>query len=232
MHNIDKYKKQLAIVLEYISNNYSVLRPSLTGNSHSMLNLNIFFDNIFKDYEDELGLREQLLKLEGDFQVQDFETNFELNEWLIANIEYQEKAFDINSYLEKLNTHAQERIIKEGKIDIAVRNLIEAKIISSERKKNNNANEKNDQNGYIYVIKSDYGYKIGKTKNIKQRNKLFSVKLPFNFEYVLIKECKNYHNVEMILHNTFFEKHLNGEWFDLLNSDLIKIESIIEENGI
>ncbi|MCP5225934.1 MAG: hypothetical protein H6946_12605 [Thauera sp.] len=34
-----------------------------------------------------------------------------------------------------------------------------------------------DSGGYVYLIKSEYGYKIGKTKNMKQRTQLFGVKL-------------------------------------------------------
>jgi hypothetical protein len=33
--------------------------------------------------------------------------------------------------------------------------------------------------GFVYVIRSDYGFKIGKTVNMKDRTRLFGVKLPF-----------------------------------------------------
>ena len=33
--------------------------------------------------------------------------------------------------------------------------------------------------GFIYLIKSKYGYKIGKSKKIQDRLSLFNVKLPF-----------------------------------------------------
>lgn len=37
--------------------------------------------------------------------------------------------------------------------------------------------------GYVNVIRSPHGFKIGKTVNLKQRTKLFEVKLPFSDVY-------------------------------------------------
>lgn len=35
-----------------------------------------------------------------------------------------------------------------------------------------------DDPGYVYVIRSKYGFKIGKSKRLKGRTRLFEVKLP------------------------------------------------------
>jgi len=82
--------------------------------------------------------------------------------------------------------------------------------------------------GYIYLLKSDYGYKIGKSKNPKNRNNIFSVKLPFEVEMIKTIKVENYHQVEKDLHKHFEDKHLNGEWFDLTKEEIDEFERIVE----
>jgi len=79
---------------------------------------------------------------------------------------------------------------------------------------------KNNDIGYIYVIYSKHGWKIGKSKNPKERYSLFSVKLPFEIKLKLVLMCLDYHNLERILHLKFKEQRLNGEWFSLKKSDI------------
>lgn len=78
--------------------------------------------------------------------------------------------------------------------------------------------------GYIYVIKSEHGYKIGKTKQMKSRAQLFSVKLPFPIEVVHYAWFDNYSSAEAELHCMFKSKRLEGEWFDLSHHDLARIK--------
>ena len=40
-----------------------------------------------------------------------------------------------------------------------------------------------DTLGFVYIIKSKLGYKIGHSKEIHHRNKIFNVKLPFQWEF-------------------------------------------------
>ncbi len=82
----------------------------------------------------------------------------------------------------------------------------------------------NSREGYIYVIKSDYGYKIGKTKSLKNRSQLFSVKLPFEFEIAFTFFTQDYSFLENFLHQMFKHKRINGEWFDLDAGDLSYIK--------
>lgn len=83
--------------------------------------------------------------------------------------------------------------------------------------------------GFIYLIKSSYGYKIGKSKNMEQRNKLFSVKMSFHFDYVFRERITSYHNLEIKLHELFSDKHINGEWFELSEDDITQILEILKE---
>lgn len=81
--------------------------------------------------------------------------------------------------------------------------------------------------GYVYVIKSEYGYKIGKTVNVKSRSQLFSVKLPFPIELVHYAWFDNYSEAERGFHDQFSHKRLEGEWFDLDHEDV----AIISRQG-
>ncbi len=78
--------------------------------------------------------------------------------------------------------------------------------------------------GYIYLIKSPLGYKIGKTKDINDRAAIFNVKLPFEWSFEKIFLVPHYHFLEKYLHNLFDNKKINGEWFNLEEKE---IESLI-----
>lgn len=74
--------------------------------------------------------------------------------------------------------------------------------------------------GYVYVIRSDYGFKIGKTVNIKNRVRLFEVKLPFPIKLESYAWFDNYSEAEADFHRKFADKRTEGEWFDLSPRDL------------
>jgi hypothetical protein len=86
--------------------------------------------------------------------------------------------------------------------------------------------------GFIYIIKSEYGYKIGLSKNIKDRLKLFGVKLPFPIEVVGYHKVGNMHKMELHIHKLYKSKRLNGEWFTLDEKDLVDISTILVKNEI
>lgn len=82
-----------------------------------------------------------------------------------------------------------------------------------------------DRCGYVYVIKSPYGYKIGKTKHMKQRSQLFSVKLPFAIEIVSFGWFDDYSAAESSYHRTYAQQRMEGEWSDLDAHDLLNISA-------
>jgi hypothetical protein len=86
--------------------------------------------------------------------------------------------------------------------------------------------------GFVYVIKSDYGYKIGKTVNLKDRTRLFSVKLPFPISIEHYAWFEDYSAAERDFHRRFHDKRLEGEWFDLSSQDLSTIKSIGEHVAV
>lgn len=81
--------------------------------------------------------------------------------------------------------------------------------------------------GYIYVIKSEYGYKIGKSKNLQDRTRLFSVKLPFPISVEISAWSPTYSIKERDLHRRFAHKRLEGEWFALNGADLNQIRATL-----
>jgi len=82
-----------------------------------------------------------------------------------------------------------------------------------------------DDPGYIYVIRSQYGFKIGKTRHVHGRTKLFGVKLPFPISVELSGWCRQYSATEQALHREFAGKRLDGEWFALTDTDLAMLRA-------
>lgn len=85
--------------------------------------------------------------------------------------------------------------------------------------------------GHIYVIKSPYGFKIGKTRTLRDRTRLFAVKLPFPIEVVMTGWFSDYSAAERKLHRQFASKRLEGEWFDLNVADLKVLRSELPMAG-
>lgn len=84
--------------------------------------------------------------------------------------------------------------------------------------------------GFVYLIKSPYGYKIGKTIQIHDRLKLFNVKLPFKWELVSYIICESHGEMESQFHLNWKDKNLNGEWFILTNEDINVFNNLREHH--
>jgi hypothetical protein len=81
--------------------------------------------------------------------------------------------------------------------------------------------------GYVYILKSDYGYKIGCTSNFEKRLNTFSVKLPFDVTPHSFIKCKDWEKLESFLHEKLTHKKINGEWYNLTENDFIDIDVIL-----
>jgi hypothetical protein len=79
--------------------------------------------------------------------------------------------------------------------------------------------------GYVYLIESEHGYKIGKTVNIKSRTRLFEVKLPFPIKLINYSWFENYSKAESNQHKKFAHKRREGEWFELNSEDIDYIKN-------
>jgi hypothetical protein len=80
--------------------------------------------------------------------------------------------------------------------------------------------------GYVYLVRSPYGVKIGKSVNVKSRLRLFEVKLPFPITVEHYAWFDDYSFAERDLHRQYHAKRLEGEWFDLSDADIAKIKTL------
>lgn len=81
--------------------------------------------------------------------------------------------------------------------------------------------------GWVYLLRSsDDVYKIGRTRDPKNRIRTFSVKLPFDVEYEHLVRCDDMYAMETELHQRFADKRLDGEWFILTDNDVEYIKSL------
>lgn len=74
--------------------------------------------------------------------------------------------------------------------------------------------------GYVYVLESAYGCKVGRTRNLPQRLHAFGVKLPIAYTVRLCAWFDDHYEAETRYHQLFRDKHVNGEWFALDAADI------------
>jgi hypothetical protein len=74
--------------------------------------------------------------------------------------------------------------------------------------------------GYVYFVKSEFGYKIGKSKELNKRIRAFAVELPFKTECKYYFRTHNMRTDENMTHDYFAEHRLNGEWFNITDSQI------------
>ncbi|VVP17377.1 hypothetical protein PS900_03669 [Pseudomonas fluorescens] len=74
--------------------------------------------------------------------------------------------------------------------------------------------------GVVYLLKSAYGYKVGRTRNVPARMRAFGVHLPFIYTIPLCSWFVDCHTAERRYHEMFAGKRINGEWFDLDEHDV------------
>ncbi len=77
--------------------------------------------------------------------------------------------------------------------------------------------------GFVYVIKGDQRYKIGRTKNPKQRLKPMGAHAPFPLHVLMVIPSDDMEATEDALHERFAAQRIRGEWFDLSDHDLAAI---------
>lgn len=85
--------------------------------------------------------------------------------------------------------------------------------------------------GYVYAVRCQKLYKIGRTKFPKQRLKKYRTENPYPVELVLVAWAPGYKQLEEYLLEHFKAKRNHGEWFDLDSDDLDSISQIIVQNG-
>jgi len=86
--------------------------------------------------------------------------------------------------------------------------------------------KKQSTNGWIYILKGDRYYKIGRSVNPYTRVEQFAPLLPFPVEIVHTFVVEDMHTAEKDLHERFADKRTNGEWFALDEADLEWVKSL------
>lgn len=96
-------------------------------------------------------------------------------------------------------------------------------------KKQKQNKEVDGRAGYVYLVQSPTGtYKIGRTKDPADRMKTFSIKLPFEVEYVCVIPTDDRYRLESELHKRFKSQRVNGEFFRLSASDIEYIKGLVK----
>lgn len=87
--------------------------------------------------------------------------------------------------------------------------------------------------GYIYLIgnSSKKIYKIGKSRQPKERYKAIATKLPFSVEIIHVIGGDDIEKAEKLLHNIFAQKRTHGEWFELSDDDVNQIINLVSFDG-
>jgi len=93
----------------------------------------------------------------------------------------------------------------------------------------------NNEGGGVYLIRANlwfiqkqkiFIYKIGMSTNVTERIKTLQSILPFSkITLIWHKKFNNYCKVENYLHKKFNDKKIAGEWFNLLEEDIIFIKN-------
>jgi hypothetical protein len=80
--------------------------------------------------------------------------------------------------------------------------------------------------GYVYLLKSEHGYKIGYSKSPTSRHEQIDLILPFETELICTHKTDDMIGLERRLHERFADKRINGEWFDLSEDDVTFIREM------
>lgn len=82
------------------------------------------------------------------------------------------------------------------------------------------------RHGYVYILRSAHGCKIGKAKVLAERISALTIQLPFPVELIHSIESDDASAAEARLHSSFAEQRINGEWFDLSEEQIAWLRTI------
>jgi hypothetical protein len=85
--------------------------------------------------------------------------------------------------------------------------------------------------GYIYVIRSEELYKIGKTKSPTNRIDNYRTENPYPIELLILAKIVDYNRIEEQMLELVYSKQHHGEWFTLSPRDISLFEELILQNG-
>ncbi len=74
--------------------------------------------------------------------------------------------------------------------------------------------------GYVYVLRSQHGCKIGSTMRLEERLSSLKTHYPFPLNLCCLIKVKDWRALEQSLHMQYSHKRITSEWFDLSTDDL------------
>lgn len=74
--------------------------------------------------------------------------------------------------------------------------------------------------GEVYILQGDKYFKIGKSRDLEKRLRLFNLTLPFKVELIHRIYTNDCSYLESYFHKLFASKRVNGEWFLLEPEDI------------
>lgn len=80
--------------------------------------------------------------------------------------------------------------------------------------------------GYVYLVKAGQYFKIGRSKQPNVRFEQIGLQLPFPFEVLHVIPVTDMYEAEKQLHSKYAHRHLNGEWFELSENEVVEITSL------
>jgi len=86
--------------------------------------------------------------------------------------------------------------------------------------------------GYVYILGTrGIYYKIGRSSKLDRRIKQLKIQLPFPVKVLYAVKVRDCAYTEAKLHDLYFERRLNGEWFELDAESVEWVKYLSEYRG-
>ena len=86
--------------------------------------------------------------------------------------------------------------------------------------------------GFVYLLRSPHGFKIGCARNPSRRIAQFVTMLPFEITIDHTIPAPDMYAAEWALHGQFQSKRIRGEWFSLDETDVAEIKRMVTHADI
>jgi len=183
------------------------------------------FDNNKINMENEINFRELHFTKHFINKPNSWEICFWLS-GLPSNLEIDEMVKKLKSLKNKKVKDSWIKVWKEEDEEFIAKMEEEDR----ERKERKSLNLIPKQKGYVYVVKSQNNYKIGRAKNLDSRIKKYITENPHEIEVVFSKFVDDYVEEERKLLKMFESFWIRGEWFNLNEEDIIKIKQYYDKS--
>ncbi|MHB1250135.1 MAG: GIY-YIG nuclease family protein [Polaromonas sp.] len=82
------------------------------------------------------------------------------------------------------------------------------------------ANSRDETIGFVYLLKANRYFKIGRSNSFDRRSRKLAIQLPERAETVHVIRTDDPIGIELYWHRRFESKRKNGEWFELDTQDV------------